>query len=130
MAHASCPLHPLHARLCPLSWKKNGRSICDAKNRSMLSDEQHALYLRYLQNPPVVAEATATMSRGVAASLRHRILENYTLGGSEILRKADNKHVRIRYAARTLNAFRIFANIQSQLNRQGINRTHDKVIEN
>ena len=64
----------------------------DAKSRSLLSDEQHALYLRYLQNPAIAANATAAMSRPVAASLKSRVLQKYTLDGSDIYRMANKKN--------------------------------------
>lgn len=56
----------------------------DAKNRVMLDDEQHALYLSYLLSPSVPAEETAIMKRSNATSLKNRILRNYTLDGREI----------------------------------------------
>ena len=61
----------------------------EATNRIMLDDTQHALYLHYLNNPTVPTEATPTMSRNVAAGLKHRVLKNYMLDGIEVYRKAS-----------------------------------------
>lgn len=102
----------------------------EATNRIMLDNTQHALYVHYLQNPDLPANATADMTRNVAAGLKHRVVKNFFLDGSEVYRKSNPpKQPLAKYMARTITAFRIIANVHSQLNHQGITKTHDRIKE-
>ena len=87
----------------------------------MLGDEQYAIYLHYLRNPKLSAEATATMTRRIATSLRHRVLEKFVTKGSK------SNHI-YRIASHPQYP-RITANLHSQLNHQGINKVHSRIMK-
>ena len=101
-----------------------------ATNRIMLDNGQHALYAQYLANPASPAEATPGLTRNQAAGLKHRVLKNFSLVEGEVYRNANPpKQPTVMYMARTTIAFCIIANVHSQLNHQGITKTHDRVKE-
>lgn len=104
---------------CDEEWLSYIKSM---PNRKLFTDERHAKYLFYLQNP------TLSVTKGKASGHKYRALRKYELQDDAIYRQAEDPF-EARYAVRTIDAFRIIANIHCSLDHASIRKTVKKVSE-
>lgn len=114
-------------------------------NRLLLDADKHLQYLNFLSAPSFLATPTNNIkhSKNQLMGIKYRATTQFELqNGCHIYRKAEKKGIRtpggavgdreyrIRYAARTCDAFRIIANTHSMYEHPGIRKTHEIVSEN